>query len=75
MNLIENHPMLGVTVDYEHDGSTITGVVTGVRKGNPILNVRTGSENSDAYRLRIKPDDGSRAIWTESLAAGGDITA
>lgn len=75
MNLIEDHPMLGTTVDYERNGITITGVVTGVRVGTPLLNIRTGVRTSDTVRLRIKPDDGSKAIWTDSVKEVGEVTA
>lgn len=71
MKLIDNHPMLGKEVVYETEvGSgkrVVKGIVTGVRRGTPLLNMKTGVINSNTFRLRIKPNDGSRAIWTDSV--------
>ena len=64
--------MLGTEVEYETvvkaKHRRIVGKVTGVLRGRPLTNIHTREVNSDTYQLRIKPNDGSRAIWTDSLS-------
>lgn len=71
MKLIEDHLMLGVAVEYSMEKNGVTkivkGKVTGVRRGQPMLDMDTRVINSKTVQLRIKPDDGTRAIWTTSM--------
>ena len=69
MELIKNHRVLGDKVKYEDSktGRNIIGIVTGVRHGNPIMNMKTKLITKKTYQLRIKPADGSRAFWTTSM--------
>ena len=70
MKLIDNHPMLGEKVSWVKAGSTkVEGKVTGVRLGQHITDIRKCEIVGRGIRFRIKPDDGSRAVWTDSVIA------
>lgn len=74
--LIEGHKMLGREVEYnlrDRTGRTkkfVVGIVTGVKRGGPLTNIKTG-EVSQSEMMRIKPNDGSRAIWTKPMSPCG----
>lgn len=64
--MIDNHPMLNETVQYDVDDKHLHGTVTGVRRGSPRTNRKTWAI-THTIELRIKPDDGSRAFWTPPM--------
>lgn len=70
--ITKNHPQIGRHVEYtatSRDGKTVnsvTGVVTALQGGHVLRDINTG-ERFNGYKLRIKPDDGSRAIWTTAM--------
>lgn len=59
-----------VIYDYElkttGEQRSVKGKITAIEDGHVIRDIRTG-ERFDAFRLRIKPNDGSRAIWTTPM--------
>lgn len=71
MRLVENHSMLGEDVIYTWTNRQgiereVRGKVTGVEDGYVIRNIKTG-KRYPAIRMRIKPNDGSRAIWSGTV--------
>jgi len=63
---------IGDEVRYDYELKTtgeersVIGKITAIEGGHVIRDIRTG-ERFDAFRLRIKPNDGSRAIWTQAM--------
>ena len=48
------------------NGKEIQGRCIDIRKGNTLLNIKTGVENHDTVQLKIKPANG-RAVWTQTV--------
>ncbi|QHD50005.1 hypothetical protein [Vreelandella aquamarina] len=59
-----------VIYDYElkttGEKRSVTGKITAIEDGHVIRDIHTG-ERWPGFRLRIKPNDGSRAIWTTTM--------
>ncbi len=68
-NLIENHKMIGKSIEYKDSkGKESKGIVTGAKLGIGILmDVATGESFGRPIMFRIKPNDGSRAFWTGGM--------
>ena len=67
---------LGKEVDYNFKRkgikTTIRGIVVDAKKfAGHISNVNDPSVRLDGYQLKIKPIDGSRAIWTTAFPIEG----
>ena len=45
----------------------INGIVVDIKPGGLLMNRKTGAVTKDTFKLKIKPIDGSRAFWTDSL--------
>ena len=46
---------------------TVVGVLVDKKRGGLLLNLKTGEVDKDTWKLKIKPDNGSRAFWTPSM--------
>lgn len=56
--------LIGKKIRYNKGkGKIITGVVLKVEKSLPLLNIKT-YESIPSFQFLIKPEDGSRAIWS-----------
>jgi len=45
----------------------ISGIIVDIKKSNPLINVNTGKKKTNTVKLKIKPDDGSRVFWTDTM--------
>jgi len=65
--MLKDHKLIGESVDYDDGKRKCSGKITGVKYAGIMTERKTLNITGRAIRVRIKPDDGSRAFWSACM--------